>query len=902
MPWLLVLAGVYLAPYAGREGGVAGKYIWDEHCVAHTYPVAWLAREEVRSGHFPLWNPFSGCGLPLLANTLDETILPYSIVKYLFPFPLGLNLFLAIKLLISLAGAFALSRGLGASRRGAILGAVVYGFTGFNTLNINSVIGPVFLLPWCVFAMHRLALLPRFSSALLVAAAFGLSLMGGNPQIPFEALVIGYGLYLITLFARKTPLRPGRYVLLPAAAVAAGALLALPQLLPFTEYLARAFSHHIPGYGELHLDPRGLIGVMSPLWDAAIVHMNAGIMASLQEFFAARFPPATWNNATFPVPFEYAGTIAVFFFIFSLASLKRLTAETGFFCIVVIASLGLAFGIFPFSLLASVPPFTQVSNWRFTTFTTGLAASALAGPALERLHLPAFRRPLILSLVLLCVISGAGAAMLVAQAGLPLDSPFIRGPALAFAAVLALLGLALFIRRPWPLIALAAIELLAYDRALDRRLLPHPFKQLARPDVAACVPPGPEYRFIGRGETLHPSLGIFLGRHDFRSYEMIFPDALVRTIAAANGWDRSQTVIYYLTHYYFTLEPRALTSPFAAQASVRSLIADDFLPPPELIPGLFKNALVIAPLPGYIQPIRQEIQRGARNGWLQHAPSALIMGPGADGLQRAPAGFIALMPRALAEPGDGVIMQVAEKSAAGAALIYSRYLDPRREPAERKWVPVRLAAAPRSAPVFSVLPGPNNDARSDYALWADFHDPGKRAAFERVWKLEDTGESKCYHNDQALPRLRVAKNVAVVPDFDSCLAGLRARRWSGGTEAVVDGLGSPWPAGPGRVADERFSADRVTATVDMDGAGALILADTYYPGWQAAIDGAPAPIHRADCAFRAIQVPQGHHSIAFTFVPAPFRIGLWCALMSWIVFIGAMVSGRVNRQGDKAAK
>src|SRR4030042_323274 len=78
LPWLVLIEAAYFVLNLGHPGGVAGKYIWDEHCVAHAYPVAWLAREEVRSGHFPLWNPFSGCGLPLLANTLDERLLPYT--------------------------------------------------------------------------------------------------------------------------------------------------------------------------------------------------------------------------------------------------------------------------------------------------------------------------------------------------------------------------------------------------------------------------------------------------------------------------------------------------------------------------------------------------------------------------------------------------------------------------------------------------------------------------------------------------------------------------------------------------------------------------------------------------------------------------------------------------------
>ncbi len=893
LPWLILIETVFCALNLGHPGGMAGKYIWDEHCVAHCYPVAWLARQEVWSGHFPLWNPFSGCGLPLLANTLDESILPYSVLKYLFPFPLGLNLFIAAKLFLAFTGAFALSRGIGSSRPGAILAAAIYGLTGIITLNVNNTLGPVLLMPWCVFALHRLALHPRLRSSLLVTAAFGLALMGGNPQFPVMDLLIGYCLYLVILAARRTPFSIGRYALLPAFFIIAGATLASIQLLPFIEYLGRCFSHHVPGYGEVHLDPRGFIGILNPLWDPAIIKMGAAKVTSFKEIFFHDFPPANWEQATTHIPFEHAGTYAAFFIILALLTLRRITAEAAYFCAVAICSLGIGFGIFPFSLIGRVPPFTEVSNWRYIDFSLALSASVLAGMACTRLALPAFRRSAIISLAVLAAITALGMALVTAQAGLALASPLIFWPVAGTIAALGLLAAMVLIRRPWPMIVFCVVELLCWDRAADRRLFPNPLNALQHPGaVTSCAPADPGFRFTGYGETLHPSLGILLDRYDFRSYEMIFPDALVRTIAAANGWDRTRTVLFYLTHYYFTLEPRALASPFAAQASIRSLSSDDFLPPPELGPGILKNARVVAPSPAYVQPIRQEIGGVARSGWFQHAPSALMTGPGADGPRNAPAGSIAIMPRSWTEPGDGVVMQVLSAGPAGPALVYSRYLDPRREPSERRWVPLLLPAGPQGRAAFSVLPGPKNDARSDYAVWADFHDPEKRAAFERTWELEKAGKSKCFHNDAALPRLRVAQKTAVVPDLDACLDGLREREWPGGTESVVDRSGALWPAGQGRVSDEQWSADRVAATVNMESAGTLVLADTYYPGWRAAIDGVPAPIHRADCAFRAVRIPRGRHSISFTFIPSSFRIGLWCGLTSWIIFIAAVLLRR----------
>jgi hypothetical protein len=53
----------------------------------------------------------------------------------------------------------------------------------------------------------------------------------------------------------------------------------------------------------------------------------------------------------------------------------------------------------------------------------------------------------------------------------------------------------------------------------------------------------------------------------------------------------------------------------------------------------------------------------------------------------------------------------------------------------------------------------------------------------------------------------------------------------------------------------------------------LVFADTYYVGWRAFVDGAEAPIIRANHAFKAVQVGPGPHVVRFVFEPQSFRLG-----------------------------
>ena len=62
--------------------------------------------------------------------------------------------------------------------------------------------------------------------------------------------------------------------------------------------------------------------------------------------------------------------------------------------------------------------------------------------------------------------------------------------------------------------------------------------------------------------------------------------------------------------------------------------------------------------------------------------------------------------------------------------------------------------------------------------------------------------------------------------------------------------------------------------------GFLLLADTYYPGWRAEVDGVPTPIYRANISLRGIALPKGQHTVTFTYEPASFFRGLWITVIA----------------------
>jgi uncharacterized membrane protein YfhO len=84
------------------------------------------------------------------------------------------------------------------------------------------------------------------------------------------------------------------------------------------------------------------------------------------------------------------------------------------------------------------------------------------------------------------------------------------------------------------------------------------------------------------------------------------------------------------------------------------------------------------------------------------------------------------------------------------------------------------------------------------------------------------------------------------------------------------------------------SPNAVTIRAASESSGFLVLADTYYPGWQATLDGQPVEILRANHAFRVVAFPPGEHTVVFQYAPLSFQAGAAISLLTLAAMIGAL--------------
>jgi hypothetical protein len=97
-----------------------------------------------------------------------------------------------------------------------------------------------------------------------------------------------------------------------------------------------------------------------------------------------------------------------------------------------------------------------------------------------------------------------------------------------------------------------------------------------------------------------------------------------------------------------------------------------------------------------------------------------------------------------------------------------------------------------------------------------------------------------------------------------------------------------WVSSPEGRRSASIVADRgeeLTLQVPSGPAGRLVLADAYYPGWSATVDGHPTRITPTGGMLRAVDVPAGAHRVVFTYQPLSFQVGLALSLLSLVLML-----------------
>lgn len=133
-----------------------------------------------------------------------------------------------------------------------------------------------------------------------------------------------------------------------------------------------------------------------------------------------------------------------------------------------------------------------------------------------------------------------------------------------------------------------------------------------------------------------------------------------------------------------------------------------------------------------------------------------------------------------------------------------------------------------------------------------------------------------------LPRALLAPEAVVVAPDAAVAAALSPAIDPRRTAVLEEGEPlAPGPAWSDAAAAARLvsrAPGRVVVETRAPAPAVLVLLDAYESGWRAKLDGADAPVVRADGAFRAVRLPAGAHRVEFVHVPPGLREGLGVGL------------------------
>jgi len=383
---LLFLQGAWSPAHGQIIGGVDVR--------AQFFPWWQLAREALRQGALPLWDPYQFSGYPFYINPQLGLFYPPAWAAIILPARLGITIYVWFHLWLAGMGMFLLTRRLSGSDAGALLAALTYSFSGFMGARLQAghitMIATAAWIPWVLLAYHRAVAQGDSRAAATVALAVGMAILSGNTNMLFYLVLIWFA-FAIYLAAQQGAWRmAARQMLIGGAG---GMLLSAVQTLPLLEFLS------------LSTRASGTLEAFGTRWSLPPFHLLALIIPT---YFGVPEITGWWSVENFEELTYYVGALP----LLALAvSLRRPTRLTWLYAGLIIFGLLMALGtygpLYPI-LYRLLPPFRlgrapARAAFLFVFASSALLAETLAahrtGEHLRRRALDALMRAMIAVIV-----------------------------------------------------------------------------------------------------------------------------------------------------------------------------------------------------------------------------------------------------------------------------------------------------------------------------------------------------------------------------------------------------------------------------------------------------------------------------------------------------------------------
>lgn len=158
--------------------------------------------------------------------------------------------------------------------------------------------------------------------------------------------------------------------------------------------------------------------------------------------------------------------------------------------------------------------------------------------------------------------------------------------------------------------------------------------------------------------------------------------------------------------------------------------------------------------------------------------------------------------------------------------------------------------------------------------------------------------SRLYEVTGGVPRAYVVARATYEQDPVSTLRRLSSEAFDPMREVIVD---TPThlvskTSFRGDATIRLYENNKVQVGARLNDPGILVLADAFYPGWKAFVDGKEQKILRANYFFRGVELPTGDHRVEFIYDPLSFKLGLVISSLTVALLIAVPLVGWLRRR------
>ena len=316
-----------------------------------------LVAESYRHFQWPLWNPYSYSGYPLLANFQSAALSPLSLFLILLGDQVGWATLIIFGVLGSLVSMYFLLRVLGYQKNSSVIGAISYAFSGYAMVSMEFATASQVMvwIPWLFILIERKKYLNKLPIIIFLIVTSG----------HFQGMI--YSLLLASIYFVYRSQKFKHWIIF----VIIGLFLSAAQLLPTIElfkYAVRSGENYISHYNYGLFPISQLVTLIAP------------------DFFGNPVTRNYWGFWNYHETTIYLGIFSLLTLVFSIYDWRKLKNEK-FFLITALISLLLALdtSIGRLVYFLNIPGLSTSGGGRIIMMFT-FASSILAAYAYQNLN------------------------------------------------------------------------------------------------------------------------------------------------------------------------------------------------------------------------------------------------------------------------------------------------------------------------------------------------------------------------------------------------------------------------------------------------------------------------------------------------------------------------------------